>query len=331
MRGKRFRKRKILKYSAVVLLLLLVVGTALFLLKNWEKTQGIFPTLSEEETVIEYNGQKYVPDKNVEAFLVLGLDKFEGANDTTSYNNDKQADFLMLLVFNNQKKTTTAIHINRDTMAKVNILAIDGIEVVDTVTKQIALAHTQGNGKGISCRNTADSVSELLYGVPVKHYMSLTMDSVAVFNDLVGGVEVTVLDDFGGVDDTLIKGEKVLLKGEHALNYVRTRYGLEDSTNSTRMERQQQYITALFEKTKECIKNDDEFIVDASVKLSEYMVSDRSVTQLQELAKNFEEYKFEGIKSIEGESKKGEEFMEFYPDNDSIKKLVVELFYEVKK
>lgn len=331
MGRKRYRKRDILKQGTVVLLLLLVVGTVLFLIKNWEKTQGIFPSLNEEETIIEYEGKKYEPNKDVEAFLVLGLDKFEGVTDTTSYNNDKQADFLMLLVFNHQNKTTTAIHINRDTMAKVNILAIDGIEVIDTATKQIALAHTQGNGKEISCRNTADSVSELLYGVPVKHYMSLTMDSVAVFNNLVGGVELTVLEDFSGIDDTLIKGEKVLLKGEHALNYVRTRYGLEDSTNSTRMQRQQQYIDALLQKTKKCIEDDDDFIVDASVKMSDYMVSDRSVTQLRELAKNFDEYKFEGIKTIEGESKKGEEFMEFYPDNDSIKKIVVELFYEAVK
>jgi hypothetical protein len=34
-----------------------------------------------------------------------------------------------------------------------------------------------------------------------------------------------------------------------------------------------------------------------------------------------------GIKTIKGESKKGEEFIEFYPDNDDIKNLVIELFY----
>ena len=98
MGRKRYRKRDILKQGTVVLLLLLVVGTVLFLIKNWEKTQGIFPSLNEEETIIEYEGKKYEPNKDVEAFLVLGLDKFEGVTDTTSYNNDKQADFLMLLV-----------------------------------------------------------------------------------------------------------------------------------------------------------------------------------------------------------------------------------------
>ena len=37
-----------------------------------------------------------------------------------------------------------------------------------------------------------------LMDVKIDHYISLTMDSVAVMNDLVGGVEVTVLDDFLG-------------------------------------------------------------------------------------------------------------------------------------
>ena len=42
------------------------------------------------------------------------------------------------------------------------------------------------------------------------------------------------------------------LQGEQALRYVRTRYGLEDSTNSTRMARQQQYINALYAKALSC-------------------------------------------------------------------------------
>ncbi len=331
MGKRRIRKKQILKYGVIALLMVFLIGTALYFLQNWEKNQGFFPTHSEDDTAIVHNGQKYVPNDKIETFLVLGLDKFDGVHTGASYNNDKQSDFLMLLVFDNQKKTSTALHINRDTMAKVNVLAIDGIEVVDTVTKQIALAHTYGNGKEVSCRNVADSVSELLYGVQIKHFISLTMDSVAVYNDLVGGVELTVLDDFGKVDPTLVKGEKVLLKGEHALNYVRTRYGLEDSTNSTRMQRQQQYVNALLQKTKAKIEGDDEFIVDASLKMADFIVSDRSVTQLQELAKKFDEYKFEGIKTIDGETKMGDEFIEFYPDNNSLKNIVVDLFYKPAK
>ena len=330
IRSKRGSRKRFLKYLAIALSIIFVISGALLLLEMWETRQGLFPAgeIIEEDT-LKYNGQEYVLKENIETFLVIGLDKFEGTSSGDSYNNDKQADFLMLLVFDNNTKKTTAIHINRDTMAKVNILGVAGNKV-DTVVKQIALAHTYGNGRDVSCRNTADAISEHLLGIKVNHYASLTMDAVSVFNDSVGGVEIRVLDDFTGIDDTLVKGEKVNLMGEHVLNYVRTRYGLEDSTNSTRMQRQQQYLRALYEKTQLCMKEDDQFIVETSIKMSDYIVSDRSVTQLQELGKKMNSYEFTGILNIEGESVVGEKFMEFYANEDSLKKIVIDLFYKLK-
>ena len=39
----------------------------------------------------------------------------------------------------------------------------------------------------------------MLMNVNVDHYVSVTMDAVSVYNDYIGGVEVTVLDDFTGI------------------------------------------------------------------------------------------------------------------------------------
>ncbi len=324
------KSHRYLKYISVVLFLCLLAAVALLFLKLWEQGQGTFPDSDLPEDVFVYNGVEYLPKENIDTFLILGLDKFEQDDSfLDSYNNDKQADFLMLFVFDNDAKTFSAIHINRDTMANVNILGVAGNRI-DTVTKQIALAHTYGNGRDVSCRNTADAVSDLLLGSKIEHYMSLTMDAVPVFNDLVGGVEVTVLEDFTGIDDSLVKGETITLMGEQALNYVRTRYGLEDSTNSTRMDRQQQYVKALYNKFLQRLETDEEFMIDASAKRSDYIVSDRSVTQMQELIKKFKEYKFTGIRALDGESKIGEEFIEFYPKETAIKDIVSELFYEPK-
>ena len=288
------------------------------------------PNNEKNTDEIKYDGEKYVAKKNVESFLVIGLDKFEGEAATDSYNNDQQADFLMLFVFDNDAKTCTALHINRDTIAEVNVLDLAGNKTY-SVQQQIALSHTYGNGRNVSCRNVSDAVSALLMGVKVNHYISLKMDALPVFNDLVGGVEVEVLDDFTGIDDTLVKGNKVTLMGEHALRYVRTRKNLEDSSNSTRMKRQQQYINALYDKTQQVIAEDETFIVEASLEMSDYIVSDRSVTQLQTLANKFNTYEFVGIKDIQGETKLGDEYIEFYPDEKSLKDITVELFYELKK
>lgn len=329
MGKKRNDKRKLMRGLAVALLAVFLLTGAFLLLELWEKRQSIFPEQKTENTVYEYNGVEYVKNEDVESFLILGLDKFEDAINNDSYNNDQRADFLMLLVFDNSEKKFTAVHLNRDTMVNMNVLGVAG-QKIGTVNKQLALAHTYGNGRDVSCRNTADAVSELLNGVKVNHYLSITMDAVPILNDLLGGVEVTVLDDFSGIDDTLIKGETVTLHGDHALTYVRERYGLEDSSNSTRMVRQRQYMTAVYDKAMLKIENDDNFVIEASSKLADYIVSDRSVNQLQEIAKKLSQYKFTEIETLEGESVVKDGLMEFRPDADLIDKIVFELFYKKK-
>lgn len=306
----------------------LIVAVFLYI-EKWDETQGSFPEHEVTDLTIEHNGTSYIPKDTIETFLVLGLDKHDGEGQADSYNNNKQADFLMLFVLDHATKQYAAIHINRDTMVNVNVLGVAGNRV-DTLRKQIALAHTYGNGRDVSCRNTADSVSSLLMGVKVNHYISMTLDIVTVMNDLVGGVEVVVLDDFTGIDDTLIKGETVTLTGDQPLTYIRTRHGMEDDTNAARMKRQEQYLEALLEAFKDSVANDAEFIVDASLKVSDHIISDRSVTQLQTLGEKFDQYEFLGIQSIEGTSVMGAEFMEFHADESAVKELVVSLFYKPK-
>lgn len=317
------------KIIVVSLVILALVVAALIGINEWEKRKAHFAEQEANDSYLEYEGETYILRENVETFLVLGLDKFEGTASADSYNNDMQADFLLLFVFDNDTKKYSAIHINRDTIADVNVLGVAGNKI-STVKQQIALAHTYGNGKDVSCHNTADAVSALLGNARINHYISLTLDAVPVFNDLVGGVELEILDDFTGIDNTLVKGNTVTLMGEQALRYVRSRSGLDDSTNSNRMIRQRQYMNALYQKAMSEMSEDENFIIDASVKMSDYMISDRSVTQLQTLANKFNEYEFEGIRALEGESKNGEQFVEFYPDEEHLMQTVIELFYKKK-
>lgn len=321
--------KRYLQYVAVILLVVFLLSAVLLFVNIWERFNGGTDHGEVTSTTFVYNNEEYVLKDGIETVLILGLDKFEDEIDETAYRNDRQSDFMMLLVIDNYNRKCSAIHINRDTMVEINKLGIAG-QKVGTVNGQIALAHTYGNGKEVSCRNAADAVSKLLYGIKIDHFISVTMDAVPLFNDLVGGVEVEVLDDFTGIDDTLIKGETVTLMGQHALNYVRTRYGMEDSSNETRMIRQRQYIKALYEKAFDKVQNDEEFIVDASVKMSDYVVSNYTATRLQELFKKVSDYRFKEIRYLEGESVVGDKFMEFTPDEDSVKKVVVDLFYSLK-
>ena len=326
------KKKTYLQYIAVILVFLMLASAVLLCIELWEKRTGMFfgeEGISEDGTA-SFDGQDYVQKEQLQTLLIMGLDEFEDGEKSVSYNNNREADFILLLVLDEQNGTCSALQINRDTMTEMNILGVAG-DKVGAVTKQLALAHTYGNGKEVSCRNVADAVSKLLFDIKIDHYVSVPMDAVADYTEMVGGVEVTVLDDFTGIDDTLIQGETVLLNGEHALNYVRTRYGLEDSTNETRMERQRQFMQALYQKSRQCREQDPDFVANAALKLAEYTVSDCSGNQLQSLFEKVAAYELGEIRTLEGSAVMGETNMEFYPDRSSVIEAVVDLFYEIKE
>lgn len=325
---RKLSKKTIVGITAVSLAVILII-LSLIVLTRWEKEQGNSPTQiplsSPADNSVRYNGKSYTPKNNLETLLVMGLDKYEGQIESDSYINDLQADFLMLFVIDHANSKVCSIHVNRDTMVDIQRPTLNGDTI--SVNAQIALTYAYGDGGKGSCIDTSKAVSSVLQGVDIEHYIAITMDAVPVYNDLVDGVEVTVLDDFTGIDDTLIEGETVTLYGEHALNYVRTRYGLEDSTNSTRMERQRQYLTALLDKTNLCIEEDDSFIFDAVQTISPYMISDCTSQRLETLFESLTSYEFTDIYQLEGENVAGDSHMEFYVDDISVKDVVMQVFY----
>ena len=329
---------RVLKGTVAILAVVLVLLAGMLLLQRWENTQDAPVSSSGEASSVEaaapvdgreityYNGTAYARREDLETVLLLGVDKFEGET-PEGYVNNQQADFLLLLVMDKQNETCTPIQLNRDTMTQIQILGVTG-ELAGTFTGQLALAHTYGSGEEDSCENTVLAVSNLLYGMEIDHYVSLTMDGVALLNDLVGGVTVEVLDDFTGIDDSLVQGETVTLQGQQALTYVRSRGGLEDSSNLHRMERQRQYLAALQQQLKAAVQQEDGFTLDALLQLNEYMVSDCTVNQLSDLGDSLATYQVGDILTTPGDAQEGEEFMEFTVDEDALQQLVMDVFYE---
>ena len=329
---------RVLKGTAAILAAVLVLLAGMLLLQRWENTQDAHVSSSGEVSSVEadapvddreityYNGTAYAKQEDLETVLLLGVDKFEGET-PEGYLNNQQADFLLLLVMDEANETCTPIQLNRDTMTEIQILGVTG-EPAGTFTGQLALAHTYGSGEEDSCENTVLAVSNLLYGMEIDHYVSLTMDGVALLNDLVGGVTVEVLDDFSGIDDSLVQGETVTLQGQQALTYVRSRGGLEDSSNLRRMERQRQYLAALQQQLKAAVQQEDGFTMDALLQLNEYMVSDCTVNQLSDLGDSLAAYQVSDILTTPGDAQEGEEFMEFTVDEAALQQLVMDVFYE---
>ena len=260
-----------------------------------------------------------------ETMLLIGIDNFGGVTQSGSYNNTSQADFLALYVHDKDADRGSVIHLNRDTMTDITVLGVTG-QNAGTRRAQLALAYNYGSGGAVSSQNTVEAVSRLLYGMEIDHYLTVSMDALPLVNDWAGGVTLTVQDDFSGVDDKLVKGREVTLIGQQALTYVRTRYGMDDSSNLQRMTRQRQYA-AEWVKTARPLLGDQNAVTELVFSLKDYHHSDCTADKLNEFAQMLGQNDTIEIPELKGEAKVGETFMEYYVDDESVQQLVLELFY----
>ena len=330
----RFRvDRKVIRAAAAVLAVLTLSLMGALLRSLWEggtRTSEPAGELEDEGELILYEDNWYAPREDLETILVLGLDRSE-QDDIGTTGDYAQSDLLLLLVLDREAGTYKAIQLNRDTMAEIQDFDDYG-RPKGSYTAQLALAyaHAQaytGNDK-IASMAAMDAVSGLLYGVDIDHYITLTMDGVIALNDLVGGVEVEIQDDFSAIDPTLVQGERVTLLGRHALNYVRARWYVGDSTNLERMERQQTYLLALLDKVSALAGEDSDALLSGLVEINEYMNSDYTAEQLTNLLETVSGFRMERASMLEGEAVRVGDIMEFRVDEDALRRLVVEDFYE---
>ena len=334
MRQKRRTCRKKNSPALIAIFLLLVIGAGMFSIYSWERKQqkedaAIVDALPiemdevpERELIID--GKKHTIREGIETFLILGLDKYEeDISDPDSYNNNQQSDFILLMVIDSRNGDCFGIQINRDTMTDIPRLGVGGIRI-GTKFAQLALAYTYGSGGRDSCNNTAEAVSRLLCGVPIDHYVSLTMDAVSIINDLVGGVKVWIEDDFSNTDSSMIQGTWMTLSGKQALTFIRSRMSMQDSSNLARMKRQRVYLNALYEQVLSRLEDDDRFAWKLASELSDYTISDFTASELSSFVDRLKGYSYQSIDPIIGEARKGDLYIEFYPDEDAMGKLLLE-------
>ena len=289
----------------------------------------------EDDGSVNYKGGKYVFNPDVMTFLFMGIDhrgELVDADEVTDYLKGGQADALILMVVNHKTKKVNLINVNRNAMAEMEVYSKDG-ELLDTEVKQICLAHGYGTGHEDSCERQVEAVSQLFNFLQINGYYSLELNGVAELNDYVDGVEVVVLENIPKGSDELKNGQgkTVTLMGEDAMRYVQYRDVKSFNSVESRMARQKQYISALFAKILDKTKEDPTFPVKLLDVLSDYTVTDLDSSKISYLATTCINYEFdtENIYTLSGETVENEEgYEEFYVDEDSLKDLIFELFYE---
>ena len=296
-----------------------------------DEIENLDEPLELEEGQILVEGKVYEYNDDIMTFLCMGVDSRNGIEKEKTPGKAGQADAQLLVVVNPRKEEINVIAINRDTMTDIEIYDTAGMYLGEEEA-QITLQYAYGDGREKSCQLMEQAVSKLFYGIPIHGYGALDMQSIATLNDAVGGVEVTVLEDMAKYRWNWKEGADVLLEGEDALLYIRERdeHSGELGTNVKRVERQKQYLNNYVSKLKDKMKQDITFPINLLNKVKKHLVTSLSVDEIAYMADTLLGYDFsmENIISIPGESKMGEKHEEFYIDDEALKQIVIDVFYE---
>lgn len=322
---RKGNKAGIILQLLAALLILVLLCCVVFTVQHFRDPEPIEDRVSK---TLVYDGVEYFPRQDVDILLVMGIDKFGPVEQSNAYNNDGAADTILVVVFDHTAQKIRALNINRDTMAQMPVLGVGGRQA-GTLYGQLALSHTYGSGLADSCENTRNAVSALLKDIRIDYYVAMHMDAIGILNDAVGGVRVEVKDDFSASGSQIPKGETVLY-GQQAIEFVRSREGVGDQLNLSRMQRQMDYINGFFLAMQEKLERDGAFIAQAYEDASDYLVTDCSATVLSSMLERYGDYSLEQVEQLPGENRKGSGHMEFYPDEDALEQLVLELFYAPK-
>ena len=316
----------VLRLALVLLLLFVLLFSLLMIARNTIASRRVEEPYRTRTVV--YDGVEYYPRQDIDVLLIMGIDKYGPVEASNSYNNDGEADTLLLLVFDHTNEQIHALNINRDTMAEIPVLGI-GSKPAGTTYAQLALSHTYGSGLEDSCENTRLAVSKVLGDVRIDHYVAMNMDVIGILNDAVGGVTVNVTEDFSASGSDIPMGETTL-HGNQAIDYVRFRKNVGDERNISRMERQMEFVDGFFTCLRTKLETDSTFVLTTYDEASDYIVTDCSTTVLTSMLERYRDYEFAPVQSLPGENREGEEFMEFYLDEQARDALVMDLFYAPK-
>lgn len=331
-------------------LVLILVGILLFMAVFWavlSRFEKRVPVAAEDDFLtddiedkedkaealgsIKLNGTKYEYFHEIETYLFMGTDASGNESGEGDEYQGSMADFLLLMVLDKTEGTYQFLQLNRDIMTEVTLLQNDGTGMA-TADIQLCTAHWYGGTREQGCENTVRSVSKLLGGITIDGYYSLNMENIPDLNQAVGGVELTLEEDFTHVDSKMKKGAVITLSDQQAFYYLHDRYGVGDETNTSRMKRQKQYMKAFMKKAKERLKEDASFVNVLYQKLQTNAVTDISGGQLSRVTQALSESENKGILELKGRSKLGKalgdglEHVEFYPDKESIVDVMTDLY-----
>lgn len=324
-------------FLTVGLIFLVVYGAYLY--KQRKDSEALIAAREPMETSESFlfksdkvtrNGKTYKRNTYVKAILCMGVDRSGSMEEKKTTGSGGQADGIFLVAQDTARNTLKILMIPRDTMTKITLTDLSG-NVLGKDTQHLTLAYAYGDGREKSCEYMAEAVSDLMGGLAIDHYLAADTDVIAIVNDLVGGVTVTVPSEgMEKADPSFIKGNQVTLHGKQAEKFVRYRDITEDHSALYRMNRQQEYMEQFFAAAQKESRKNSNFVSDVFDSITQYMVTDMEKAEYLKMAMDaLESGTLDGdsIYTLPGQGVTTPKYDEFYPDKEKLQDIVLELFY----
>ncbi|MEU8852997.1 LCP family protein [Streptomyces sp. NPDC048564] len=260
----RPRKRRVLRWSATVLAVV-ILGTAgagylyyQHLNGNLKKDDLNIGDAKDRAAESEANAAGQTP-LNI---LLIGSDardskenqKLGGAKET--FGGTPLADVQMLLHVSADRTNMSVVSMPRDTL--VDIPKCTDPDSGDVYQARGRAMTNQSLGRGGPGCTVA--TWEKLTDIHIDHFMMIDFSGVVSMADAIGGVPVCVNANIHSKDSqghgSGLKLEKgtTYVKGEQALQWLRTRYGFEDGSDLARAKAQHQYMNSMVRELRKNAK-----------------------------------------------------------------------------
>lgn len=294
---------------------------------NVNVTPGGVAVAYDNGKTVKYKGKTYQLNENIVSAALIGVDKEELGLENGVVGTAGQADVILVAAYDTVTGKTAFISVPRDSVTDVNIYDEAG-KFVGIKKEQICLSYAYGDGKRESCENVIKSVRRVLCGIPVSKYAAMDLEGIAALNDSVGGITLTVLENYGEFK----KGETVTLMGDKALLYVRARDTDKLDSDTGRRARQIQYVKAFVNRALSIIKSDISAVGRLYGAASEYSFTDVTLSEATYLAATAlnKGANFENFETVPGEYVKNGEYAEYHINEEELFELILRVYYNEK-
>ncbi|MGD6752606.1 LCP family protein [Streptomyces sp. BH105] len=256
----RRRRRRILRWTASILAFL-IIGTAGAGYLYYRHLNGNLKTGKLNL------GEHKVPEPTPNAagqrplnILLIGSDS-RNTKENLKLGGHKQsvgsaplADVQMLLHLSADRSNMSVVSMPRDTLTRLPQCTDpeSGKVYEATVSRQMVNSSLARGGPGCTV-----ATWEQLTGIHIDHYMMVDFSGVVSMADAIGGVPVCVnanvysRNSSGEGSGLKLRKGTTSVKGEQALQWLRTRHGFEDGSDIARAKAQHMYMSSMVRELRE--------------------------------------------------------------------------------